>query len=224
MVKKVSNLLFLFIFLYNLQTLRAQETMMNDISYVYLEKLVAVAMENYPRIKTNESRVKIAEANISKQKMGWLTPLSLSYAYSPVTASTNPGFFGGYQLGFTVSLQQLLQTPFNIRTAREELKVVQNDVAEYQLTLATEVKRRYIAYMQALRMLQLTSKSAISAQSDAALMKNRFERGETTLAEYNNVLDRYSNQNQTKITAEGTMLINKASLEELLGVKLEEVK
>lgn len=199
---------------------------MDDISYVYLEKLVAVAMENYPRVKTNESRIKVGQANIAKQRMGWFTPLSLSYAYSPANAVNNstPGFFGGYQLGFTVSLQTLLQTPYNIKAAKEELKIIKNDVAEYQLTLASEVKRRYVAYMQAFKMVQIASKASTNAQTDATLIKYRFERGEVTLAEYNNVLDRVGAQNSTKIQAEGTMLINKVSLEELLGVKLEEVK
>jgi hypothetical protein len=75
-----------------------------------------------------------------------------------------------------------------------------------------------------MKLVQIASKAALDAQNSATLIKYKFERGETTLTEYNNSLDRLGVQNLTKIESEGTLLIAKASLEELLGVKLEEVK
>ena len=123
-----------------------------------------------------------------------------------------------------IRLVIILTTPFNVKTAKQELEITKNDVAEYNLTLSTEVKRRYITYIQALKMVQIASKAAVNAQSDVTLIKYRFERGEVTLSEYNSTLDRLGTQNLSKIQAEGNLLVAKASLEELLGVKLEEVK
>jgi len=205
---------------------KAQESLINDVSYVYIEKLVAVALENFPRIKSSESKVRIAEANISRQKIGWLSPFSLSYVHSPSNSLNilNPTFFSGYQFGIFISFGSLLQTPFNVKASREELKVVKNDIAEYTLTLTTEVKRRYITYLSSLKAVQIAAKSAVDAQTSATLTKYKFERGETSLSDYNNALDRLGVQNQAKTQAEANLIIAKFGLEELLGVKLEEVK
>ncbi len=226
MIKLGKRLFLIFIFLFSLQHVNAQESMMNEISYVYMEKLVAVALENYPRVKSGESRIKIGEANIAKAKLGWIAPVSLSWVHSPSNSLNilNPTFFSGYQLGVFFNVGSFFQTPFNVKGAKEELKITKNDIAEYQLTLSTEVKRRYIGYIQAMKLVQVASKAAIDAQTDAALVKYKFERSEVNMSEYNNTLDRLGAQNLAKINAEGGLLIAKASLEELLGVKLEEVK
>lgn len=199
---------------------------MTEVSYVYLEKLVATALENYPRTKNAVSRINIAESNVNKAKLNWLTPVSLSYVHSPENNLnvTNPTFFSGYQVGVFFNIGNILQTPSNIKIAKEELKIAKNEIAEYNVTLSTEVKRRYFSYLQAVKTVQITSKSALDAETNLVLMKYKFEKGELELNNYNNALDRAGSNNQAKVAAEANLLITKASLEELLGVKLEAIK
>lgn len=206
--------------------LRSQESIMTEVSYVYLEKLVATALENYPRTKNAVSRINIAESNVNKAKLNWLTPVSLSYVHSPENNLnvTNPTFFSGYQVGVFFNIGNILQTPSNIKIAKEELKIAKNEIAEYNVTLSTEVKRRYFSYLQAVKTVQITSKSALDAETNLVLMKYKFEKGELELNNYNNALDRAGSNNQAKVAAEANLLITKASLEELLGVKLEAIK
>jgi hypothetical protein len=40
--------------------------MMTDISYVFLEKLIATAKENYPRMNSFEGRIKAAKTMLGK--------------------------------------------------------------------------------------------------------------------------------------------------------------
>lgn len=206
--------------------LRSQESIMTEVSYVYLEKLVATALENYPRTRNAVSRINIAESNVNKAKLNWLTPVSLSYVHSPENNLnvTNPTFFSGYQVGVFFNIGNILQTPSNIKIAKEELKIAKNEIAEYNVTLSTEVKRRYFSYLQAVKTVQITSKSALDAETNLVLMKYKFEKGELELNNYNNALDRVGSNNQAKVAAEANLLITKASLEELLGVKLEAIK
>ena len=56
MIKKgitLSLVSVLFLLLVFTHQTKAQESLINDVSYVYLEKLVAVALENFPRIKSS---------------------------------------------------------------------------------------------------------------------------------------------------------------------------
>lgn len=205
---------------------QAQVSLIDDVSYVYVEKLIAVAKENYPRVKTINSRIAIADAALTNAKISWLSPLSLSYVYSPdLTLNlAQPTFFSGYQIGFQMNLGTILQTPGNVKRAKEERNIEILNRDEYYLTLITEVKTRYFSYLQALKNLKLLSQSILDAQSLLTMMKYRFEKGEVSFQDYNTASTAFVTSNAAKIESEANLLKAKASVEELLGIKLEEVQ
>ena len=55
-------------------------------------------------------------------------------------------------------------------------------------------------------------------------VKIRYEKSEVTFSEYNEALLSLSSNNLAKVQAEASWLTAKAALEELLTIKLEEVK
>ena len=80
MIKPLTLSCILFLFLgINTFAQETQVSLLEDISYVYIEKLIAVAKENYPRVKTHDSRIAIADAAVTIAKLSWLSPLSISY-------------------------------------------------------------------------------------------------------------------------------------------------
>lgn len=145
---------------------RAQESMMSDISYVFLEKLITTAKENYPRMNSFEGKIKDAKT-------------------------------------------------------KEKVKLAQYDLDEYQLTLETEVKKRYFSYIRARTYLRLQTKITSDALNISHNVKTRFEKSETTFEHLTMSEMSYSRALQSKIEAELIFLIAKASLEELLTRKIE---
>lgn len=205
----------------------AQETMMNDFSYLYLEKLVAVAKENYPRAKAFNNRINIAKSNISAQTLSWLEPFSFSYYFRENNNAidiVNPALLTGYQFGVSFNPGSLFRKPFAVKTAKEELKITKLEQQEYELQLETEVKTRYLQYLQNLNNLRLQSKVTIDAESMYKNIKSRYEKGEVPLADYNNVSVSLNAAYQAKIAAEAALITSKVSLEQLLVKKLEEIK
>ncbi|HEY0056794.1 MAG TPA: TolC family protein [Pedobacter sp.] len=200
-------------------------SLIDDVSYEYVEKLIAVAKENYPRIKSHNSKIAMSKAAITDAKLSWFTPFGLSYVYSPATTINleNPTFFSGYQLGLSLNIGAVLKTPIAIKRAKEDLKVTKYDFDEYLLFLATDVKQRYFNYLLAVRALKLSTQSNLDAASLLSRIKYRYEKGEVAFEDYNNALTASINSSQTKLNAEGAFLVAKSSLEELLGVKLEQV-
>jgi len=83
----------------------AQESMFQDLSYTYLEKLIATAKRNYPQEKTLAYQTEIAKSSFHQASFTWLDAFSASYIYSPESSLnlTNPTAFKGYQLVATVS-------------------------------------------------------------------------------------------------------------------------
>ncbi|MGZ3873638.1 MAG: TolC family protein [Mucilaginibacter sp.] len=226
--KKSLVLLLLLIFFLNKSGI-AQATIIPDLSDNYVEKLIDVAKQNYPRIKTFQNRVNIASSNVTKTRVSYLEALTLSYVYQPGTTTIDPvnpttSYFKGFQAGVFLNLGTILEKPFLIRQAKQDLIIAHNDQDEYMITLATEVKKRYYMYIERVAELKLQIKTTQDIESSLKDIKYRFEKGEETFDSYNKIQILYTDRQQLKILAESNIFMAKADLEELLGTKLENVK
>lgn len=205
---------------------KAQESMVPDISYLFLEKLLATAKENYPIIKQNKIKEEIGELQVKHQKLDWLTPINFSYVSQPNNTVNfiDPRFFTGYQMGININVGDILQKPNNVKTTKKQLEFEQQLSAQFLNNLEMEVKKRYFTYIQQLNNVKLYTKSLQDSQGLLNDLKLRYERGEVTFQSYSEGLISYSTISQSKIEAEAGLLIAKSSIEELTVTKLEDIK
>ena len=203
----------------------AQQTMMPDVSLVYLDKLIALAKQNYPKVKTYDERVLIGKYNLQKAKADWFNIFTLTYLYSPNNTTTlvNPSFLNGYQIGVYTNIGSLLQKQPAIKVARTEQRIEVLNRDEYNINITTSVKQRYYIYVQQLAVLKWKVQGAEEAETSLKQIKYKFEKGEETLDNYIKTQIYFSNEVQFKIESEGALLIAKSNLEELVGVKLEDI-
>lgn len=207
--------------------LKAQESILSDISYLYMEKLVAVAKENYPKNKSLESRIKIAENNISMAKTSWLEPFNASYVYRSNTNAVDiisTSILSGYLVSVTFSPSSLFKKPFEVKNSKEELKIIKTEKDEYAIQLETEVKKRYITYLQSYNTLKLITKRMLDTEASFLHLKSRYERSEISFEDYNGASLALTSSQEAKINAEASYITAKLTLEELLTKKLEEIK
>src|SRR4051812_14093684 len=61
----------------------AQESMMQDVSPAFVERLVATARANYPKFKWTSAKVEAAQVNVNRAKLSWFDFLQVSYWYTP---------------------------------------------------------------------------------------------------------------------------------------------
>lgn len=206
--------------------LYAQETFINTVNMPYLDKLVAIAKKNYPEVKAKQSQVNAAHSNYNATKFAWLDGLTASYIYSPqnLVNQARPTIFKGYQLAITLNIGQLFKNPSITNAARETYKIAQYEQAQYMLNLEAQVRKLYFAYLAAMTELRLRSGAVTDAGSAVKQMKYAFQKGEITFQVYNEQLNSYYTQNSYMVQAELATWTTKTSLEELLGIKLEDVK
>lgn len=206
--------------------LHAQETFVNDISYPYLEKLIATAKKNYPEVKMKQSQVNAAKTTYNQTKFAWLDGFTASYIYSPQSSIniSQPTIFKGYQLAIGLNIGQLLKNPGATNIAKENYKIAEYEQSQYMLSLEAQVKRFYFAYLGAQADLRLRSNAVIDAEGAVKQLKYAFQKGETTFQIYNAQLNSLYNQNSFKVQAELAAFTAKTNLEELLGTKLEDIK
>lgn len=205
---------------------QAQQTLAQEISYAYLDKLVDVAKKNFPRGKMYDARIEMGNMAVKKARLSYFDILSFSYLYSPNQAVnvTTPVLLQGYQFGFFINIGSIIQKPTIIKQARAEAQVSVYEKETYELGLEADVKKRYITYIQHLTILRIKSEALLDIESALKDTRYKFEKGELPLQNYNTALLMYSTQQQTKITSEADVYIAKSSLEELLGQKLEDIK
>jgi outer membrane protein TolC len=207
----------------------AQVTIMNDVSPEYLNKLIAIARDYYPKFKWTTAKVNAQKASLDKTKRGTLDFISVNYVYYPgntliyngsgVTSALN-----GFQAGVFVNVGSMLQKPATVKQAKEEYVAAQLDKEVVDLGLDQEIKKRYYTYVQMVNILKIKTLSLSDAQDVLKNVKYKFEKGEVTFDIYNQSLLSFSSYSQDKITAEANLLIAKSSLEEMLGVPLESIK
>ena len=139
-------------------------------------------------------------------------------------ANPSSRFVTGLQLGVFINLGTIIRTPLNVRRAKAEKRVAEAEQAEYKLTLATEVRRRYYSYLQRMGELKLQTRALQEAETAMKDMEYKYKKGEETFLQFNQIQMQLTQTNQTKIQAEAGMFTAKAELEELLGDKLENIK
>ena len=206
----------------------AQETIIPEIKYADLEKYIDLAKQNFPRVKLFEAQKQSAKTAVPIATVSYLDIFNASYFYRPqdrdVLDPINPFNVNGFQFGVNVNLGTFLQKPFTVKKAKADAKVADLLAQEYNLAIAIEVKKRYYDYIQAISVLKLNTLMAQENKGVAESLRNKFEKSEITLDIYNQSRINQFNSSQAKILAESTFLKTKDSLEEIIGVKLSDIK
>lgn len=216
---------------------KAQDSVIPDISYPYLDKLIAAAKKNYPRVTAYKDRIDLAKTSVSKAGLSWFDLFTFSYIYQPnntlnyaIPAATgsaianNRFLFNGIQAGVSVNLGSLLLKPENIKAAKTELKIVNDEQNEYLVTLTADVKRRYFTYLLQQNLVKIQTQAYQDVQSALKQAKYKFQKGEVTFETYNAALVTAATRTEQKLQAETGFFIAKSDLEAIVGDKLEDVK
>jgi len=235
-MRKINLLFVVLILVMAAKEVRAQQTIITDISEDYINRLIAHAEANYPLVKSNEARIAIAQENIGKAKVAYFNSFTFSYIYQPQGINTlsgagsstsngsNYSYFNGIQAGIFFNLGSFLEKPYAVKEARQELEIANNDQNQYYLTISSQVKKRYYTYLQDIATLKLAAQACIDNENIANDMKHKFQKGEETFDNYTKSQGTLNTSYQAKIQAETALLIAKSDLEELLGDKLENIK
>jgi outer membrane protein TolC len=230
MKRSITKIIYLTIFIMGFSSLtqkvKAQETMIPDISYLFLEKLISTAKTNYPLLKQLDIKQKVEEYNIKNSKLTWFNSVNALYLSQPIggAALINPLFQNGIQLAININFAQTLQTPNNIKIAKQQLEFAKETSRQYESTIELQVKTRYFTYIQQLNSIKLFTKSLQDAEGLVQSLRLKYERGEVEFNDYSEALINFSSLSKQKLEAEAGYLIAKAAIEELTITKLEDIK
>lgn len=226
-MKKLSTLILILISLFSLKA-SAQETILGDIDRVQLDKYIKLAIVNFPKKKIAEAQMESAKTAIPISQLSFLDIFNASYFYRPNDRASinvnNPYTVNGFQFGVNLNLGNFLQKPYMVKKAKADFKVAQLQSQDFNLLLETEVKKRYYTYILAGNQLKNDTEAAQDNKNIAETSRSRFEKGEISLDTYNASRMLSSRSNTTRMQTELNYLVAIDALEEIIGMKLSEVK
>jgi outer membrane protein TolC len=206
----------------------AQESILKEINYSDLQKYIDLARVNFPQIKIAEAKKELVKTGIPIAQASYLDILNGSYFYRPENKSVldpvNPYNFNGFQLGVSVNVGNLVSKPFQVKRAKADYKIAVLEAQQNDKTVEMEVKRRYYDYIQQISQLKIATKIAQDNKGVSESLRNKFEKGEITLDAYNQSRLNQSASESEKVAVEINYLKAKDLLEEIIGVKLSDVK
>jgi len=227
---KMKNLLLIASMIFILPNVKAQESIsiMDEINYNQLEKFIQMAKEHYPQRKILAEQEGQAKNTLTMANISYLDLFSANYYYRPdekeAINSQNPYLTNGFQFGVTLNLGSYLQKPFLAKSAKSNVRITQLEKQILDTELEREVKNRYYNYVQQSKELKLKTIEAQDINGTFQSITNRFEKGEITIEEYNTARAAVSGVASTKMQTELDYLRAKDDLEEIIGVKLTDIK
>ena len=198
----------------------------------FSERLVQLAWQNFAANRSFEIEVLSAEKSIKLAKLGWLDLVSMNLNVNSRTLETfgqfrviegDNQFFPWYNVGISLSPSIFFQTPANVELARFTYEQSQVSVNAQKLRIRAETLTRYEVYKHNLEVVKAITESFEIANSGFILIRERFNRGDATMGEFNEANAAKIGALTGKMGAELQFNLAKISLEELIGMKLEEV-
>lgn len=196
----------------------------------FSEKLVYLAWRNHPSNQVLIHQKNIAENNKTKASWAWLEIITASYNLNEFTINPTEEtkdralFYPRYNFGARLNLAMLTDIPGDIKIAKEGIEIAKATINNQKIALRAQVLRAYQNYLLAKQILEIQTISTEEAFSRYSLNEQRFKNGEITLEEYNEAVKAYNSERKGKLNAESDFNIAKIDLEELIGLKLEEIE
>ncbi len=195
------------------------------------ERLVQIAWKNNPTTAMAANNVQSDLYRLRKSQWSVLDHLRFQGNLNEFTIkgrdTSDPtnmaNFFPRYNISLNFTLGDFVTTPLDNKIARKSYENEGESLKQLKLQLRADVLRRYLHYKTARELFEIQKGYFDDLSAKFDLDKRKFNNGEITLNEFNTSKDRFDNQQIKKITTNESYQQSKLDLEELLGLKLEEI-
>ena len=200
------------------------------------ERLVQIAWENNPTNEAYRKQVSVAKQSVRLANWTWLNDIYGVLNLNEVTVNpdkfkdpnnqnTNPAnLFPLYNFGLRLSLGTFVNMPIQAKRAREEMKIAEANLNSRKLTLRALVLVNYQNYLMNKELLKIQTDVTEDANAAYVLAEKKFKDGDLSFEEYNAALQGLNVEKVRKITSENAFMLAKIRLEEVVGVRMEDVE
>jgi outer membrane protein TolC len=196
----------------------------------FAEKLVQLAWKNHPSNEVFRREVNVAMYEVKKTSAQWADIISLQGNLNEFVL--NPGadqygralFFPKYNLRAQVSLGMFFTIPYGVKQNRERVIIAQSNVNAQKLQVRNAVLHAYNEYQMREKIYKIQTQLALDNETSHKLVEQKFKNGEITFETYSMSLTSFSEIQLAQLEAEKEFRNSKLDLEQLIGMKLEDVR
>jgi outer membrane protein TolC len=196
----------------------------------FAEKLVQLAWRNHPTNEVFRREVNVASGAVKQSSAMWLDVISFTGNLNEFTINPESDPFGRaafyprYNIRATLSLGQLLSIPATNKINKERVVIAQANLNTQKLTVRNSVMKAYNEYLLQEKIYKVKSQLLLDNETSHKLIEQRFKNGETNFETYSISLSNYSNMSVGQLEAERNYKNAKLDLEQLIGMRLEDVR
>ena len=196
----------------------------------FAEKLVQLAWKNHPSNEVIRRDVNVATYAARQSAASWLDVVRFTGNMNEFTINPQSDVFGRsafyprYNVSASISLGMFLTIPYTTRMNKERLYQAQANVNVQKLTVRNQVLKAYNEYVLREKMFKVQSQLLMDNETSHKLIEQRFKNGETNFETYSASLTSYSSMVVNQLESERNFKNAKLDLEQLIGMRLEDVR
>ncbi len=194
----------------------------------FSEYLVQVAWLNQPESAIAQDEVKNAQDEEKNTRKEWMRDVQATFNLNEgnLRGSDSLGnvFFPRYNFGVSVNLFNILSQKNKNTIAKRDVRIAEHQVNQRKLAIRTETLMRYAQYKLAKELFKTRTLAEQEASANYLLIQQLYKTDEKTFEEYTTASVAYYQAQEGRMKAETDVMLAKFRLEEMLGIKWEQVQ
>jgi len=193
------------------------------------ERLVQVAWQNHPLNEMQRRSIRVAELDVKNNRWSWLDNIALTGNLNEFNLDESRDidnrsqFFPRYNVSARISLGMFVSIPIQTKMSREKVVIEQQRLKNRKLEIRAEVLRRYNDYKIAQEAYKIQSEIIEDAQTTFSYFEEQFKNGEIPFERYSLQKTTYNQARLAHLDAKRVLEEKKITLEQILGIPLEDL-
>ncbi|MCW5923343.1 MAG: TolC family protein [Saprospiraceae bacterium] len=200
------------------------ETKARDFS----EYLVQIAWLNQPESAIAQEEVKNAHDEAKNTRKEWMRDVQATFNLNEgnLRGADDNGniFFPRYNFGLGLNLYNITSQKSKNTIGKRDIKIAEHRVNQRKLEIRAETLQRYALYRLAKELFKTRTLAEQEASASYLLIQQLYKNDEKTFEEYTTAATAYYQAQEARLKAETDVTLAKISLEEMLGIKWEQVQ
>lgn len=142
----------------------------------------------------------------------------------PLESAGGSAFYPRYNFGLNFNLGNLVAQKNKNQVAQHDVKIAEHELNKQKLALRAEVLTRHQKYRLAREILKARTQVEQDANANFLLVKELYSKDERTFEDYNEASSNFHESREARIKAEADVIFARILLEEIVGLRWEQVQ
>lgn len=192
------------------------------------EYLVQLAWLNNPESAIVQDEVKIAQDEAKNTRKEWMRDVQATFNLNEANLrgvdSLGNVFFPRYNFGVSVNLYNILSQGNKNKIGKREIRIAEHKVNQRKLEIRAETLSRYANFKLSREIVKNRTLAEQEVYTNFVLIQQLYKTDEKNFEEYINASSAYYKAQEARMQAENDALLAKYRLEEMIGLKWEQVQ